>query len=242
MELSEFIKALSDSLLERGVSREKINEHIGRLTPSLSEEDLQEIASFNSPEDFCDISDSTAEMILSMEADKDKEYDENITNSTIIYGDGEDEDVQNLEKDEPHIIPPEKKRRFAAICAASSPLWILGFALYALLWIFIYAFEAAVMAFAICACIVSAAAGCASSISGIIYGIVILSTEHSVGVYEIGFGIVLAGVALLSSVLLYNFAVRLMPFAFRKTSEHFKFCLGKVRELIGNFKRRCIEK
>ena len=63
MNLNDFTTALSESLIERGVSEDTVKNHIAKLIPTLSEEDLLEIASFSSPEDFRDISDYTAAML-----------------------------------------------------------------------------------------------------------------------------------------------------------------------------------
>lgn len=113
--------------------------------------------------------------------------------------------------------------------------------LYALLWIAAFAVEALSVAAAVCASIGVFAAGCAASVSGIIYGIFIMMSEKAIGIYEIGFGIIVAGASLLGGVLLYNFAIRFMPFAIKKTAEFFMFCLGRVRVLLHEFKKRCFE-
>ena len=60
MELNDFMSALTESLKKRGIPDDVIRAHMARLLPSLSEEDLAEIAAFRSAEDFTDISDCTA--------------------------------------------------------------------------------------------------------------------------------------------------------------------------------------
>ena len=138
-------------------------------------------------------------------------------------------------------ITEEGKKRFILISALTSPLWAIAAVLYALLWIAAFAVEALSVAAAVCASIGVFAAGGAASGSGIIYGIFIMMSEKAIGIYEIGFGIIVAGASLLGGVLLYNFAIRFMPFAIKKTAEFFMFCLGRVRVLLHEFKRRCFE-
>ena len=55
MELNDFMSALTESLKKRGIPDDVIRAHMARLLPSLSEEDLAEIAAFRSAEDFTDI-------------------------------------------------------------------------------------------------------------------------------------------------------------------------------------------
>ncbi len=245
MELNDFMSALTESLKKRGIPDDVIRAHMTRLLPSLSEEDLAEIAAFRSAEDFTDISDCTAAAL----AQTVKVEIPESGNGTPHASEKPDHSAErsktghSVKKEKMPEIPitEEGKKRFILISALTSPLWAIAAVLYALLWIAAFAVEALSVAAAVCASIGVFAAGCAASVSGIIYGIFIMMSEKAIGIYEIGFGIIVAGASLLGGVLLYNFAIRFMPFAIKKTAEFFMFCLGRVRVLLHEFKRRCFE-
>ena len=80
-------------------------------------------------------------------------------------------------------------------------------------------------------------AGTAVSLVGIIYGVVQLFTSVATGLYEIGIGIVVAGIVLALGILLYNFAVRLVPILIKLVWKLFKYVLGRLKELF-NYLRK----
>ena len=57
--------------------------------------------------------------------------------------------------------------------------------------------------------------------------------------YEIGFGIIIAGVTMMFGILIYNGAVRFMPWVIRQTAVFFKFAWSHVSPLLAEYKRRC---
>lgn len=91
----------------------------------------------------------------------------------------------------------------------------------------------------ICALIGTVASGAGISLIGIIYGVTQLFSFTSAGIYEIGLGIITAGCALFISVLLYNCAVRFLPWVMRKTAVLFKFACFKIKSLYLYIKRWC---
>lgn len=241
MNLKDFTSALSASLVERGIPVETAKKHIARLIPTLSEEDLREIASFTSKEDFTDISDATAAMLSKPLPKVEKPTDTEAKKEEVsmpvltkVHSEGKEE------KSYPET--PEGQKRFATVTACASPLFALGFILYFALWGLGFALEIAVIAFSIASLIAIAAIGAGSAVGGVIYGIVTMGSVKSAGLYEIGFGIVIAGVTFLACILIYNFALRFMPFAVKKTAELFRFCLDKVRDLLKEYRRRCFTK
>lgn len=80
-------------------------------------------------------------------------------------------------------------------------------------------------------------AGTAVALVGIIYGVVQLFTSVATGVYEIGIGIVIAGIVLALGILLYNFAVRLVPILIKLVWKLFKYVFGRLKELF-NYLRK----
>ena len=103
----------------------------------------------------------------------------------------------------------------------------------------IFASIIAVILLFICALIGTVAAGAGISLIGIIYGVTQLFSFTSAGIYEIGLGIITAGCALFISVLLYNGAVRFLPWLMRKTAVLFKFVCYKLKSLYLYIKRWC---
>ncbi len=89
-------------------------------------------------------------------------------------------------------------------------------------------------------CIVLAGTGI--SLVGIIYGITQLFEVLPVGLFEIGFGIIIGGSSMLAGVLLYNFAIRLLPLAMKYLTVLFKFTLQKLHQLFRFLKRECAKR
>ena len=52
-------------------------------------------------------------------------------------------------------------------------------------------------------------------------------------------GVIIAGVVMFGGILLYNIAVRLLPFLIRMLWRLFCFCLKKLRVLFNYVKREC---
>lgn len=134
----------------------------------------------------------------------------------------------------------KKKFKTAVICA--SPLIAVAVLAYFAAWALAFAAEAALIAGLIAALVATAAAGTLASITGIIYGIVRLSTRHGEGVFEIGLGIVIAGATLLAGILIYNAALRFMPWAIKRTAYLFRFCSRCIRIRIRQTRGRFSEK
>ena len=91
----------------------------------------------------------------------------------------------------------------------------------------------------IAALAVLVAAGSAVSLIGIVYGITQLTTSVAAAVYECGIGILAAGVTMLVGVLLYNAAIRFIPWIMRKLKDLIKFVLKKLGILADYLKGVC---
>lgn len=77
--------------------------------------------------------------------------------------------------------------------------------------------------------------GSVISLASLLYGATqVLSPPRYIGLHEIGFGLLVAGVTMAASILLYNVAVRLIPFLFQKIAQLSKIF---IKQLVGIAKR-----
>lgn len=114
------------------------------------------------------------------------------------------------------------------------PLALVFLAAFGALWLLIMA----LMAAAVLTVVVLAAVGAAVSLVGIVFGVVQLFTgSAATGVYEIGLGVIVVGTVMLLCILLYNFAVRLMPYLMKLVLRLFKFTLGRLKKLYNHLKK-----
>lgn len=98
MNVKEFAVSLTDSLIERGIDREKAVSNVIKLTHTLTEEDLREVASYRTAADFKPLTDSLCRLITQEAAE-----------ATAAYKIEEAERaVQSLEGDTKYISVPKK--------------------------------------------------------------------------------------------------------------------------------------
>ncbi len=83
------------------------------------------------------------------------------------------------------------------------------------------------------------AAGSGLALVGIIYGITQLFTFVAAGIYEIGLGVMIIGIALFGGVVLYNLAVRFLPWVMSWLTVLFSFVFGRFRNLFYFVRREC---
>lgn len=140
----------------------------------------------------------------------------------------------------PDYVEPEKIQEskmfwvlFAVSLPVTLPLALLVLLIFGVMW----GGLAAVTAGAVAALIAAVCAGTAVSLVGIIYGIAQFKTAIPVGLYEVGVGIVAAGITLCVGILIYNFVVRLMPILFKLVLKLFKYTLKRLKELF-NYLRK----
>jgi len=131
---------------------------------------------------------------------------------------------------------PEGKKKFIKYTIIFSPLFLIAGIIYYAAWALLFTAEIALIAALIALLVGTASIGALSAVGGIIYGIVNLSSVSCVGIYEIGFGIILGGCTILSCVLIYNLALRFIPFVVRKTGDLSRFCYWKCRIALRNYR------
>lgn len=82
--------------------------------------------------------------------------------------------------------------------------------------------------------------GSVLSIGSLLYGATqILSSPRYVGFHEIGFGLIVAGITMASSILLYNLAIRWIPFITQQMGKLFKFFISKLISFAKNAVKGC---
>jgi len=87
--------------------------------------------------------------------------------------------------------------------------------------------------------IAGVALGTALSLVGIIYGITQLFSVVPVGLYEIGIGVVIAGIVMFGGILVYNIAVRFLPFVMKLLGRLFGYLCRKLKTLFNFLRREC---
>lgn len=139
----------------------------------------------------------------------------------------------------PQSIPKKNTSKFVLITVFASPLWLACAVIAASPFILMFALELALTAALVCLLASFAAIGTAASLTGIVYGIVKMFSVPAVGLYEIGFGIIIAGVTMICGILIYNGTVRFMPWLLRKSCLLVKLTISKIKPLLSEYKRRC---
>lgn len=115
-------------------------------------------------------------------------------------------------------------------CAAVPLGAVLCVAAIAVFLGLIFLLAAAAIGF-VAALIAIVGVGCSVALIGIIYGAYkIVTGVVPVGLYEIGLGITVGSVASLIGILMYNIAIRLVPFLMKKLAELVGFGLRKARD------------
>ncbi|MBQ8287736.1 MAG: hypothetical protein IJX76_03075 [Clostridia bacterium] len=131
-------------------------------------------------------------------------------------------DAEYITCDKPRLL----MLALAAICAPTILFVLLGsFGLFALVFM--------ALAAAICLIVVAIVAitgiGSVISVVALLYGATqVLSPPRYVGFHEIGVGLIAAGVTMAASILLYNVAIRLIPYIYVKMGKLLKFFTRKL--------------
>ncbi len=133
-----------------------------------------------------------------------------------------EEDIQKLRNN---------KTLFIVLACIAAP-FVLALALVVVaLYIFFWVALALLLIFSIAGLIVFVAAGCCISLIGIVYGVIqLVAGLTPVGLFEIGLGVIVSGAVLLIGILVYNFAMRLIPYAMKQLARLFKFAFSKGRD------------
>ncbi|NLE13319.1 MAG: hypothetical protein GX628_06540 [Clostridiales bacterium] len=133
---------------------------------------------------------------------------------------------------------PRGSLTFWIVFLCTLPITIPLVILVILIFCCVFAALAALIFVFVAALVAVAAAGTVVSLVGIIYGVTQLVTVLPVGLYEIGLGLTALGVSMFLGILLYNLAVRLIPYLMRRTGSLMSFTLSSIADLFRYLKRR----
>lgn len=138
-------------------------------------------------------------------------------------------------------IPCDKPRLLTfllALICAPTILLILGTAFG--LFSGIFMLLAVSILFIVVAIIAIVGIGSVLSVAALLYGATqLLSASRYVGFHEIGFGLLVAGITMASAILLYNAAIRLIPFLYLQMGKLLKLFYRKLVEFAKNAVKGC---
>ncbi len=120
------------------------------------------------------------------------------------------------------------------------PLVLLILLATAAVFAVIFLIIALLVIFAVAVLALVTVAGTCIFAFGFILGVVKLLENLPVGLYECGLSLMIGSAALFVGILIYNFAVRLMPFAASKLLQFMKFVFRKYRVLYAYIKKEVL--
>lgn len=135
--------------------------------------------------------------------------------------------------------PSPNSRMFWILFAVSLPVTVpLALAVLAL-FVAAWAALAGLLVGAIGALIGVVAGGTALALVGVVYGITKLFSVLPVGLYEIGLGVMVGSCVMFFGILLYNFAIRLIPWLMKLVGRLFMFTWERAVALFGFLRKEC---
>ncbi len=173
----------------------------------------------------------------------------------VIYGYPDTEmQYEGQRRGEDIILPPERivkneldentirrnTLKFRLLFILTLPITIAVLIATVLVFAILY-FVIAVLIIAFVAALVAVTAiGTLVSVFGLIFGIAQLLSNLPIGLYECGLSIIIGACALAVGIILYNIAVRLLPFVGKWLWVFFKFVFRKYKELYIFLKKEVI--
>jgi len=246
MELTLFRQELNAALIKRGISAETAQRHSDRLCRTFDADDLREIEAMQTSDEIETLADSLA-VILNKQAPKPAPVSETTqttpqrpaTSTPAPAKKDEEIEEEFFDAETGGIVTKRGQTTFWILLVATLPLSLpllaavfgLLFGIYAVLFALILVFLGAMIAVT--------ASGAVLTLVGIIYGITQLFSFVEAGIFEIGLGVAIAGVTLLLAVLLFNAAMRLVPFLMTKYSVFFRFVCRKLKALFCYLRKEC---
>ena len=119
---------------------------------------------------------------------------------------------------------------YVAILVVAIPIAVALILLSVVLYLGFWIALALLMIACICVLVVFVTAGALVSIVGIVYGVVELITGNTpVALFEIGLGIIVGSIVMFIGILIYNFAVRFIPFGMKLLAKLFRLGFRALR-------------
>lgn len=262
MKMDVFMEELRLALVKRGIPSENAAKHAEALRLSFDSDDLNEIEAMDSSNEIDALADSLSAILLRKkkpaptEVTPDTAAEENP--SAVVPVNPPEKPVVSPAPDAPVKAeqPDETEDEFFAYDSSDKPstkgmavFWCglfltLPITIAVLAVVFggfavIFGGLIALIAALVLTMIALVAAGALCSLVGIIYGITQLFSFVPAGIFEIGLGVAVAGAVLLLSILIFNFAIRFLPFVIKKATVFFKFVMKKLKEAFLAIRREC---
>lgn len=141
-------------------------------------------------------------------------------------------------------IDPEtiakNRRKFWILFILTLPLTAVTLAITGAAFALAFFMIAVVILISVGALVLITALGTVVSVLGLIFGVSQMMANLPVGLYECGIAVCVGSIALFCGILVYNFAVRLMPFIAKELLIFMRFVFRKYRELYIYLKRECV--
>ena len=129
---------------------------------------------------------------------------------------------------------------FALIMVLLAPVCLLLIALGAGIYAAIFSVLAGAIIILVAAVVIVAGGGSLVAVASVLYGITqAISAPRYAGIHEIGFGLIVGGVTLFISILLYNLALRLVPFIYAKLVSLLRFTFKRLKKVFRNSLKGC---
>lgn len=267
MELDHFLEGLKHALVERGIPPEAAAKHVAALGRTFTEDDLAEIQSIRSPAEIEEIADSIAEILhknkAARAAAKTVEHptqksqaptptpvpvvpQQEMPAESYVQTPPTYSGTPSPQHSEDFFQAPVGRDKttkgvaiFWTVFVVTLPITLTLLA--AILALFGMAFLGLILAIIglVAGMIGVIAAGCGLALVGIIYGITQLFSFMAAGLYEIGLGVMISGGALLAGVILYNLAIRFLPWVMKWLTVFFVFVFHRLRNLFYLARREC---
>lgn len=129
---------------------------------------------------------------------------------------------------------------FVTLLILSLPLllFLAGLSVGAL--VLVYFVFAAIIIALVAAIVAVVCSGSISSIIAILYGATqVMQEPRYVGIHELGFALIIIGATIFISVILYNIAVRLIPWILVKASLIFKYIVSRTKRIAVKARKGC---
>lgn len=165
-------------------------------------------------------------------------------NVTVRYQKESDTDVRYEDDDEDengyeYVEKIPFSAGYAAFVILSAPILLPIMAAVAVLFGAVYAVCAVLIVALLITLVGLIFCGVIVSLAGIIYGVTKIFESLPVGLFEIGLGVTIGGAVMLSGILIYNVAIRFLPFVIRNLGPVFTGVFGKFKEFYLFVKRKC---
>lgn len=256
MELNVFMKVLESSLVKHGVPSEVALHHVATLRKTFTKEDLADIENIRGESEVDAIAEGIASILNKSTSSVKPAPRSDLTGKVTTKHEPARTPSRSAQPKPPASKPAQNSADFfedpTEIDKTPRGTMIFWGILILTLPITLGLLAAVVGAFAflyiglivgIIGCIAAiigvAALGGGISLIGIIYGITQLFSNVPAGIYEIGLGIIIAGVAVFVSILLYNVAVHFFPWVMRWLTVFFSFVMGRIKYCFYLARREC---